>query len=133
MPFTFSCLFIIYYDTLNEQVKGMAMSIWSDVTHSPARAHEAIDALSRVAAHLEGLSDSRAKLARDALADWHGARRKAVEDRLIELLDHSEDLIQQLRRTADRIAEETELAVVEQRRRERLRETLGSPAVGVAP
>ena len=109
------------------------MSIWSDVTHNPARAQDAIDELERAAAHLEGLTESRANLARGALADWHGARRETVEQALIELLDHSGELVQQLRRTAARIAEETELAATEQRRRERLRETFGSPAVSPAP
>lgn len=109
------------------------MSIWSDVTHDPARAQEAIDELERVAAHLEGLTESRASLAREALVDWHGAWREEVEQTLTDLLGRSEELVQQLRRTAARIAEETELAAAEQQRRERLRELLGSPAVGATP
>ena len=106
------------------------MSIWNDVTHNPSRARDAIDELERAAAHLEGLTDSRASLAREALIGWHGARREAVEQALTELLDRSAELVQQLRRTAARIAEETELALAEQRRRERLRETITRPTVG---
>ena len=109
------------------------MSIWSDVTHDPARAQEAISELERVAAHLEGLTESRANLAREALVEWHGARREAVKQALLELLDRSEELVRELRLAATRITEETELAAAEQRRRERLRETFGSPAVSPVP
>jgi hypothetical protein len=58
---------------------GDEMTIWSDITHDPARAQDAIDQLERAAAHLEGLTESRATLARQALIDWHGARRETVE------------------------------------------------------
>ena len=102
------------------------MSIWADVTHDPAAAQEAIEALHQVASHLEGLTASRHDLARQAFVDWHGARRDEVQGVLDLLLAHSEDLVARLRRTADRIAEETELATAEQRRRERLR-ALWSP------
>jgi hypothetical protein len=105
------------------------MSIWSDVTHSPHRAQEAIDELERVAAHLEGLTESRAELAREALIDWHGARRDEVEQRLTELVERSGELVVQLRRAAVRIAEETDLADATQQRRERLRETITRPKV----
>jgi hypothetical protein len=107
--------------------KGHEMSIWSDVVHDPARAQEAIDELERSAAHLEGLTEARANLARQALIDWHGARRETVEHAVTDLLDRSDELVWQLRRTAASIAEETELAIDEQRRRERLRETIARP------
>lgn len=109
------------------------MDIWSDVAHSPAMAQEAIAELERVASHLDGLTQARATLGRQATVGWHGALREDYEQTLAELLDRSEDVIDRLRRTADRIAEETELAALEQRRRERLRQPLGTSTLSVQP
>lgn len=98
------------------------VGIWADITHDPLAAQDAADELDRVAAHLQGLTDARRWLAREATIDWQGAGRVAFDADLDALLARSDDLVRRLRATAVRIAEETELAAAEQRRREHLRE-----------
>lgn len=98
------------------------MSIWTDVTHNPVAAQEAIDELHRLATHLEALTEARTSLADQATRHWEGARRSEFDDALDRLVEHSGELIVRLRRAAVRIAEEGDAATMEQQRRERLRQ-----------
>ena len=97
------------------------MSIWQDVAHDPGLAAEAIDELERTAAHLDGLTRARRRVAEQATTDWHGVGRQEFDQHLTLLLHASSQLVADLRQAADRIADETEQATSEQRRRERAR------------
>lgn len=100
------------------------MSIWQDVEHDAGLAAEAIDELERLASHLDGLTRARHQLADDATADWHGLGRERFDHEVGQLLLGSLELTLELRRAAARIAEETEQAAAEQRRRARARALL---------
>jgi hypothetical protein len=100
------------------------MSIWRDITHDAALARDAIDELERLASHIEGLTDARQRLAEQAMAEWRGGRRMQFDHEFALLQRDSASVIVELRRTATRIAAETEQACAEQRRRERARALL---------
>jgi hypothetical protein len=100
------------------------MSVWRDVGFDHAAASAAEEALRHLASVLDAMTDVRERLSVAARRDWEGLAR--LEADVVLAREHREaaDLVDELRRAADRIRLGAEEATFEQVLRERRREEL---------
>jgi len=104
------------------------MTIWHDVHLDAVTAGRAIDALRAVADHLDVLTDTRARLAGTATADWVGEQRDRFDTDLASLVDASLAVAARLRDGAATIESDLRVAHAEQRRRLDAREAARAEA-----
>jgi hypothetical protein len=100
------------------------MEVWRDVRFDHAAASSAADALCDLAAALDVATEVRERMGVAARRDWRGRSRQEADAVLFRQRREAADLVDDLRRAADRILLAADAAVVEQARRERHREEL---------
>ena len=95
---------------------------WTDVAFDHGKARTAIEQLQRCALLLDHQTDRRVALARAAQQEWRGQARDTFDDELTRMTRSAAWIADALRRLAVRIAEASDTARLEQRRREAERE-----------
>jgi hypothetical protein len=94
---------------------------WNDVRWNWAAADAAVAALHSAAGLLDATADERARVAREAQAEWRGLFRDRFDGELTGILDRGHALAAECRAAAGRVASASNRAREEQRHRERER------------
>jgi uncharacterized protein YukE len=95
---------------------------WNNVRWDWGAADAAAAALRRAADLLNGTASERARVAAEAQAQWRGLHRDRFDSELAQVLRRAQDLADEYREAANRIARASQRAWDEQRHRERERE-----------
>jgi hypothetical protein len=105
------------------------MSVWRDVQFDDGAALAAEEALRHLAAVLDAMTDVRERFAVAARRDWEGLARLEADAVLAREHGEAADLVDELRRAADRVRLGAEAASLEQASRMRRREELRADAL----
>ncbi len=91
---------------------------WQDVRWDHGAAEEAMAALRRTADLLDQMAQERARVAREATAEWRGRYREEFDAHFEQMQRRARELAEECRHAASRIAWADHQAYVEQKRRE---------------